>query len=453
MLGTQPFSVPRTSAWRSMAPRGTMGRPRSASHSATTQAASAARPEAIHHGGMAAAAKRIAGKAAPQRDEISRSRHQSGQPVTAERRRRRCPPPDSSASARSVRARSGAGARLGGRAGRAGARAVAAVALPLDLPPAGDVAVVLLQRAGEGVAAGAVGDEVEVVRLRRPRRRAQRLPPGRGDGRRRQAAVAVGVEGRVAVEVGAGQRPVQPGAVRRGVGDRGVGLQRHPAPEAVDVDGGDARPLLRQARFLLHDGGEHQRLARRRRAAGRARARATPPPAPPASRPRRGGRWARGPRRTGRRRCRAAARPRTSPASRRSARPPPRTGRRSAARSGPPGWSGAAAPAGRGGGCRAPRAGWRRRERRTRRRARGPRRASAGWRRRSARLSAMTPCRSSAAPTASVPPRGTTICAGAASGPGAVQVRQPNQAAAPAPSGEQQQRAAQDAGRSDGPCG
>ena len=60
-----------------------------------------------------------------------------------------------------------------GRAGSTGL--VAAVAQPA---PARDVAVVLGQGRGEGMAAGAVGDEVEIVDRRRIQRRRQSTAPG-----------------------------------------------------------------------------------------------------------------------------------------------------------------------------------------------------------------------------------------------------------------------------------
>ena len=96
-------------------------------------------------------------------------------------------------------------------------------------PPAGDVALVLLERAGEHVAPA-----------RRRRNRAPRSSPagsprsgsrGRAiDRPRRQAADAIGVVRIVAVEIGAAQRPVQrPRAVAHGVDHRRIGLQFMPA--------------------------------------------------------------------------------------------------------------------------------------------------------------------------------------------------------------------------------
>jgi hypothetical protein len=168
--------------------------------------------------------------------------------------------------------------------------------------------------------------------------------PGEAMGPGAGRAVAVGVKGVSRVEVGAGpERPVQPGAVGGGVGHRGVDCIGIPAPEAVDVDPRDARALLPHARSPPPRWRpEHQRLARggARRAAARSRHDLLQ------RRPHRGLRartMARGPRRTGTRRCRAAARPPRS-RTRRSALARS-TARRSAA-SGPRGSSGAAARGG-----------------------------------------------------------------------------------------------------------
>src|SRR5262245_430421 len=65
--------------------------------------------------------------------------------------------------------------------------------LRLDLAPAGDVGGMLGKRGGEYVPAGAVGDEVERVRLRRVGRGFQRGAAGIADRRRRQAVDPVGV--------------------------------------------------------------------------------------------------------------------------------------------------------------------------------------------------------------------------------------------------------------------
>ncbi len=70
---------------------------------------------------------------------------------------------------------------------------------PLTLPaPAGDVPVVLVERSGKGVAAGAVGDEVELVAARGCSTARQRRAAGIGDRPRRQPVDDVGVVGRSA---------------------------------------------------------------------------------------------------------------------------------------------------------------------------------------------------------------------------------------------------------------
>ena len=73
--------------------------------------------------------------------------------------------------------------------------------LLLQRAVAGDVLVVLFERRGKDVAAGAVGDEIEVVGLGRVGDGLERRTAGIGDRRRRQAVDQIGVVGRLLVDV------------------------------------------------------------------------------------------------------------------------------------------------------------------------------------------------------------------------------------------------------------
>ena len=134
--------------------------------------------------------------------------------------------------------------------------------LLLERPPAGDILVVLFERRGEDVAAGAVGDEIEIVGLGRIGDRFERGTAGIGDRPRRQAVDDVGVVGRRLVDVGLVDRAVgRPAlAAEHAVEDGRVGLQPHALVQPVDEDGGDARALVGHAGLLLDDRGERHEL-------------------------------------------------------------------------------------------------------------------------------------------------------------------------------------------------
>ena len=82
-------------------------------------------------------------------------------------------------------------------------------ALALDLSQPRDVAVVLVEGLGEGVAAGAVGDEIESSVRAGCSTAASEARPGIGDRPRRQAGDHVGVVGAGDLQIGAAERPVE----------------------------------------------------------------------------------------------------------------------------------------------------------------------------------------------------------------------------------------------------
>ena len=122
--------------------------------------------------------------------------------------------------------------------------------LPLDLPPARDVAIVLVDVVREGVPALAVGDEVQRALARRGRDRRQDRGAARiADRPGRQAGHDVGVVGRARLQVGARQLAALHALAAGHAVDRGrIALQPHPDSQAIDVDRRHLRPLGRYRR-------------------------------------------------------------------------------------------------------------------------------------------------------------------------------------------------------------
>ena len=122
-----------------------------------------------------------------------------------------------------------------------------------------------LKRWREGMAAGAVGDEIEVVGLGRPQRRFNRCASGIGDRRWWQPIDFISIISRLAVDLFLLDRMVEHTlAAHEPVDDGGVGLEPHFLPEAVLEHARDALAFIGAPGFLLHDGGQNQRLFRRR---------------------------------------------------------------------------------------------------------------------------------------------------------------------------------------------
>ena len=115
------------------------------------------------------------------------------------------------------------------------------------------------------MATGAIGHEIEIFGGRGVQHRFQRGAARVGDGPRRQAIDAIGVVAGGRLDVGAGQRPVQPPlAAGDAIDDRRVRLQPHALVQPVDEDRGDDGALFGHRRFLLDDGGKRHRLLLRR---------------------------------------------------------------------------------------------------------------------------------------------------------------------------------------------
>ena len=132
------------------------------------------------------------------------------------------------------------GRRRSGRRRRVGREPVFGVLL--DLPPMRDVLEMLVQRLRERVAAGAVGDEIELLRPHRVRRRLERRFARIADRSRRQAVDIVGVVRRRLIEFGLGDRMAERSlAEHQPVDDRRIRLQPHVFLQAIDEDAGDPR--------------------------------------------------------------------------------------------------------------------------------------------------------------------------------------------------------------------
>ena len=108
--------------------------------------------------------------------------------------------------------------------------------------------VVLFQSRREMVTAIPLGHEIEAVTLLRMKDRVDGLASRQGYGRWRQALVDVGVVGRVAAQVGAGEIAVE--RISQAVDDGRVRLQHHPMVQAADEHTGDGRSLGGQIRSL-----------------------------------------------------------------------------------------------------------------------------------------------------------------------------------------------------------
>ncbi len=130
----------------------------------------------------------------------------------------------------------------------------------------GDRVAVLLEGPRKAVAALAVGDEVEEIRLGGRGGRLERRQTGVADGSRRQACVQVRVVVGVVAVVGAVESAGPLAVALERVGDGGVGLQAHPAAEAVRIDARDDRLLAQERGFLLHDRRERHGVPQRQAA-------------------------------------------------------------------------------------------------------------------------------------------------------------------------------------------
>ena len=114
-----------------------------------------------------------------------------------------------------------------------------------------------VERIGEDMAAGAIGDEIKLARARGIGHRLERGPAGIGDRTRRQAIDLIGIIGRRLVDLGARQRPAErPLSADDAIDNRRIGLQPHMFAQPVDKDAGDARPLVGLAGLLFDDGGQ-----------------------------------------------------------------------------------------------------------------------------------------------------------------------------------------------------
>ena len=136
--------------------------------------------------------------------------------------------------------------------------------LLLDHAQPRHVLLVLLVVVGEGVAAGAVGDEKQFLGARRIGGGFERGAARIGDRPRRQPVDDIGVVGRRLLDLVALDRPPERAlAADQPVDDRRIGLQLHLLPQPVDEHRGHPRALLGLAGFLLDDRSQRHELLRR----------------------------------------------------------------------------------------------------------------------------------------------------------------------------------------------
>ena len=134
----------------------------------------------------------------------------------------------------------------------------------LDGAQLGDVLLVLVVGFGEGVSAGAVGDEEHFLGARRIGRSLDRGPPRIGDRPGRQTFDDVGVVRRLRLDIRPADRAAERAfAEHKAVDDGRIGLQLHLLLEPVDEHRRDPRALLGLAGLFLDDRREDDELVRR----------------------------------------------------------------------------------------------------------------------------------------------------------------------------------------------
>ena len=130
--------------------------------------------------------------------------------------------------------------------------------------PFGDIGLMLGQRLGEDMAAGAVGDEIERLGRRRMQHRLDARLAGIGDRPVGQARPAIGIVAVVGVKLGLEDAPAERLALGHRIDDGRIGIELHADPQAIAINAGDHRPFARLAGLFLDDRGQGDRLLRRR---------------------------------------------------------------------------------------------------------------------------------------------------------------------------------------------
>ncbi len=120
--------------------------------------------------------------------------------------------------------------------------------------------VVLFEGGGEGVRSVVSRNEIEIVRRGGRSGGMKRRHTGIRDRSGREAGNAIGVVRRFDLQVGLPDIALPPAGELERVDHRRIGAEEHVFAIAVEVDRGDHRPLLRQARLRLDDGGERDGL-------------------------------------------------------------------------------------------------------------------------------------------------------------------------------------------------
>src|SRR5262249_41672970 len=145
-----------------------------------------------------------------------------------------------------------------------GDRLLRVLLLRFDLAQPRDALLVLVERLGKSMPAGAVGNEEEFLGAPGARSGLERSFARIGDRPRRQAVDHIGVVAGLKLDIRTGDRPAERSLpADDAVDDRRIGLQLHFLLEAIDEYRGDAPALLRLAGFFFDNGSKGDELVGR----------------------------------------------------------------------------------------------------------------------------------------------------------------------------------------------
>src|SRR5262249_39669244 len=134
----------------------------------------------------------------------------------------------------------------------------------LNAPQAHDVLLMLCVVIRKNVAAGAIGNEIELLGACRICGSLERSSAGISDRPWRQTIDDISVIGCRLFNLAPQDRATQRTFTAcQPVDDCRIRLKAHSAPKAIDKDGSNPRALVRSAGFLLHDRGKRDQLIRR----------------------------------------------------------------------------------------------------------------------------------------------------------------------------------------------
>src|SRR6266550_4501996 len=125
-----------------------------------------------------------------------------------------------------------------------------------DLPQRGYIAIVLFQAVREAMMPVAVAHEIVIISACWMHRSLQRTSTRVANGARRKTGMSVGIVGRVETHVGVMESASIDAFQLFRIDDAGIGLQCDVLRQAVLINAGHERALLRCGGFLLHNRSE-----------------------------------------------------------------------------------------------------------------------------------------------------------------------------------------------------